>query len=355
MDTRQDHADLPVAEAIRRHGVGRAIGMKHVASVLYTYRCTLRCLHCCFYSSPTRPGVHVGLADGLEYLRQLHTLDRVVHIAGGEAMMYWDDLRELCAHAAREGVAPHFLETNTSWCVDGSAGRDRLLLLRDLGVAGLLLSADAFHQRDCPVDRYLRCLDLAVEVFGEANVMGARLSPEDAEALARTADDAEAVRATALASGVCLTGRAGAVLAPWFPDRPVEDLARDGMWHGPSDGMDCRKEFEPEEMWEIHIDPYGNAQTCCGVVVGSVRVTPLPELWQRGFLGNPLVEALHSAGPVGLLPFAVGRGYEPRTGYPQKCGMCWELRRFLRPHFPETFGPAEVYEDPPDEPATLRL
>ena len=46
----------------------------------------------------------------------------------------------------------------------------------------------------------------------------------------------------------------------------------------------------------------------------------------------------------GALKIVVQRGFKPRDGYPQKCNFCWEVRKFLRPYFPETFGPAEVYE-----------
>ena len=42
---------------------------------------------------------------------------------------------------------------------------------------------------------------------------------------------------------------------------------------------------------------------------------------------------------------AISHGYQARQGYPQKCKLCWEVRKFLRPYFPDTFGPAEIYEN----------
>jgi len=345
MQTRLRHVDVPVGDAIRQHGVAAAIGMKHVASVLYTYRCTLACKHCCFYSGPHRPAIHVGLEDGLEYLRQLHATDRVIHIAGGEALMYYDDVLALCRAAGAEGVCPHFIETNTTWCISDDTARSRLSELRDAGVLGLLLSADPYHQAACPPDRYLRCLEAACEVFGDRNVAGARLTMAELEDLVVVSRDQVRLREYATGNPPCLTARAGDELAPWFPDRPVDELASDWMWHGPSEGMTCREQFEPEEMWEIHIDPHGNIQTCCGVIIGSVKRMPLGEYMRTGFAAHSaLVAAVHRDGPLGLLPYAVERGYEPKERYPQKCGMCWEIRRFLRPFFPEAFGPAEVYE-----------
>ena len=110
-------------------------------------------------------------------------------------------------------------------------------------------------------------------------------------------------------------------------------------------GKNCQQEFDSSEMWEIHIDPYGNIQTCCGIVIGNVHKKPLLQWVQQGFhTESDLVRMVYERGPYAYLELAVRYGYEPRDGYPQKCNLCWEVRKFLRPHFPDTFGPAEIYE-----------
>ena len=43
---------------------------------------------------------------------------------------------------------------------------------------------------------------------------------------------------------------------------------------------------------------------------------------------------------------AVEKGFRPRSGYAQKCHLCWEVRKFLRPLLPDALGPAEIYEPP---------
>ena len=99
------------------------------------------------------------------------------------------------------------------------------------------------------------------------------------------------------------------------------------------------------KTWEIHIDPYGNIQTCCGVIIGDAHEKPLIEWMERGFhTANELVKMAYQRGPYAYLDLAKEYGYQPRDGYPQKCNLCWEVRKFLRPYFPETFGPAEVYD-----------
>jgi hypothetical protein len=337
----------PVARVIAEEGVAAAIGKKHVASLLFTYRCTLACRHCLFNCSPRKPAVCTSKKDAVTFLRQLHATDRVVHIAGGEAMMFYPELLEICRRAQRAGVAPHFIQTNASFAVRDEVTRTRLLELRDTGVQGLLISADPYHQEFCPPERYARCFRIAIEVFGRRNVAARDATEQELEECRAVGRDPERRRDYARAHPPLLVGRGGDELYPFFPERPVEQLT-DAMWHGGEGRKDCRQEFDPETMWEIHIDPYGSIQTCCGIVLGDAKTTPLPKLMASGFLGrSQVVDAVYQEGPSGLLAMARPLGYQSRPGYPQKCGMCWDVRKFLRPYFPETLGPAEIYEADP--------
>jgi len=339
----------PVEQVIEEHGVAAAIGLKHVASLLFTYRCTLSCKHCCFYCSPRRPPVRTTLSDAVEWLGQLHQTDRVIHIAGGEAMMYWDELLAICREAGRRNVAPHFIETNATFATSDALTRDRLVRLRDAGVRGLLISADPYHQRLCPPERRHRCRRIAVEVFGETNVAAAALDLGDlAELRAVGRDDARLGDWTRRHPPL-LSGRAGDELTCYFETRSPEDLL-DPMWHGGAGVRHCRQELDPETMWEIHVDPHGNLQTCCLIVVGDIRRRSLPEAMRSGFREwSPIVDTAYETGPLGLLRLAEERGYVRSDGYAQKCGLCWEVRKFLRPHFPEALGPPEVYEPDPSD------
>ena len=333
----------PVAEVIAKQGVAAAIGIKHVASLLYTYRCTLACKHCLFNCSPARPSLHTTPDDALDYLRQLHATDRVVHIAGGEAMMFYDDLLGICRAAGQEGIAPHFVETNATFATSDDLARDRLGRLREAGVLGLLISSDPYHLGLHSPANYERCFRIAVEVFGRANVAADELCVEALEHRSCIGRDPAKLADYTLEHPPMLVGRAGEQFSSLFPDRPVEELI-DSMWHGGQGSRDCRQEFDPDTMWEIHIDPYGNIQTCCGIILGNARLTPLPELMAGGFGGRSrIIDAVRSGGPAALLEIARGLGYEPRHGYPQKCGLCWEVRKFLRPHFPDVLGPDEIY------------
>lgn len=335
---------LPVDDVVAQVGVSRAIGIKHVASLLFTYRCTIACQHCLFNCSPHQPDVCVSFEDGVEFMRQLRATDRVIHIAGGEAMMYYPEMLKICQAAHKEGVAPHFFETNASWCANDEMTRQRYLEFQESGLLGVLISADPYHQVFVSPGRRERAYRLAVEVFGRENVAASDLSVDALAKLRQIGNDPEALSEHTRHHAPRLVGRAGEDLAKHFGGRPIAELADDPLWHGAPPTMNCHTEFDADQMWEIHIDPYGNIQTCCGIIIGDAHEKPLTQWMEEGFhTHNPLVRMVHERGPYALLELAVEYGYRPREEYPQKCGFCWEVRKFLHPYFPKTFGPAEIY------------
>ena len=332
-----------VDAVVERDGVAAAITRKSVASLLLTYRCTLACPHCLFSCTPRHPRRFHDVERGIRYLRMLRATDRCVHIAGGEAMLEYETVLAICRGASRYGAAPHFIETNATWCTNTAKVHARLTELRDAGVRGLYISADPFHLAFYPVDRYLRCYEAAAELFGQRNVAAEPLTKEQLLGMQRVGRDPARLTEYVRGSPPRMVGRAGEVLAQYLPARPIADLVRDHMWHDAPPGMSCAWEFSPQTMWEIHLDPYGNVQTCCGVILGNVEHTPFGELMAAGFAtDNPIITALREQGPVGLLHLAEGLGYR-REQYVQKCHLCWRVRKFLRPHYPDTLGPDEIY------------
>ena len=108
-------------------------------------------------------------------------------------------------------------------------------------------------------------------------------------------------------------------------------------------GGDCFIFYD--HLWEFHLDPYGNLQTNCGVVLGNAKRTPLAEIVDPNRISaNPIVRILADRGPLGLLEHAAEKGLEPRDGCGQKCEVCFHARSFLRPHYPEILCPDEVYD-----------
>ena len=316
-----------------------------VAAVLYTYRCTIACRHCCFGCAGERPSVRMGTDQAVARLRALHELGRAIHVAGGECMMYWDDLKAVLAAAPSEGAAPHFIETNCSFATDDDIVHERLEYLRARGVAGILLSADPYHQAFVPPERFLRVRRLAREAFGPANVWCPNDSDEQIRAFADIARDEHRLREHVRARPPVLVGTAWEDLRQYLDDYPLAEMPLDAGWRVRYRTPGCRPDFARETIWEIHIDPYDNLQTNCGVILGSAAETTPAELMARGpEAANEIVRLLAGGGPFALAEMARTRhGFRIPPRAHSKCALCYQARKFLRPHYPHILGPAEVY------------
>jgi hypothetical protein len=336
---------LPVDEVIEKVGIAQAIGIKKVASLLFTYRCTIACQHCLFNCNPHQPDICVSLEDGIDFLRQLRATDRVIHIAGGEAMMYYRRMMKICKSANEQGFAPHFIETNASWCINDEVAQKRYIEMKQAGIKGVLISADAYHQAFVTPKRRYRAFDWAVRIFGRENVAASDISLAALAELRKITRSEDLLKEYVRTHTPRLVGSAGEKLAKFCTPRPIDELTKDTLWRSASEDKGCDPEFDSDRMWEIHIDPYGNIQTCCGIIIGNAHEKPLVEWMKRGFhTDNELVRMAYEQGPYGYLELAKKHGYKPKDGYPQKCNLCWEVRKFLRPYYPETFGPAEIYD-----------
>lgn len=325
-------------EMIGRVGVRATVDPQHfnVAGIIFTYQCSIACRHCLFACRPDRPHVVMPREDCLDYLRFFYRLPRVIHIAGGDCFIFYDEMLDVCREAQRQGAPPHFIETNSAWCTADDIVERRFSDLRDAGVMGMYFSADPYHQEFVPAARVQRGFRIATEVFGEPNVLGAMGTIPDAGRLEGIAQDDDALREK-VRSGPpgYMVGNAYKYLAKYLDKKPLETF----------EAVRCAERFDPDHVWEYHFDPYGNLQTNCGVVLGNAKRTPLDTIADPDRVSaNPIVKILSESGPLGLLQHAVDKGLEPRDGYGQKCEMCFHARSFLRPHYPQILCPDEVYD-----------
>jgi hypothetical protein len=341
MDTRRTEVDLDVEQL----GVNAAAAKRGQAALVLSYRCTIACRHCLFASCSARPDVVMTVDQALRALALAHDLGRVVHIAGGEIMMYWPRLKEVLVAAARDGLAPHFLQTNCSFASSDEIVRERLGFAREHGVRGLYFSADPLHQEHVSPQNVLRVRRIAYELFGPPSVFGPTLPDEAILDLPNIARDDARLGAEVRKMHLMLIGSAYHELGRHFDDRPLEELD-DEPWSrgGACRVRDCARQFDQRTLWEVHIDPYDNIQTNCGVILGSARLTTAREVLDRSRPHpNEMVQSLISGGPFGLAEFARRHGYRLPAKAKSKCALCYEVRSFLRPWYPDTFGPAEVY------------
>ena len=317
-----------------------------VAAVLFTYRCSIRCRHCLFGSAPDRPNVVMTARQCADALKLLHETGRVVHIAGGEPMLYWEILADAVRVAHQEGNAPHFIETNCSFATDDATVRERFGFLKAHGVKGLLASADPFHQEHVPAERFFRVRRITKEVFGEKNFWGPGNSEAEIRDFEAIVHDEARLREHVRKHPPTMVGTAYRRLASYLERCDPRDggLPIPG-WQGPRQEPACRSQIEGETIWEIHIDPYGNIQTNCGIILGRLPETTPARLLAGGAAGaNRFVETVCERGAVGLAELATREhGFVWPETVSQTCELCYVTRRFLRKFHPEVFGPEEVY------------
>ncbi len=334
---------------ISERGLASASAQCRVAAILLTYRCSIRCQHCLFGSAPDRPDVVMTAQHCASGLRLLHETGRVVHIAGGEPMLYWEILIDAIRLANEEGCAPHFIETNCSFAGDDQSVRERLTILAEHGVKGLFASADPFHQEFVAAENFLRVRRIAKQVFGEKNFWGPEQSDADIRSFEGITQDQERLRQYVRSSPPSMVGTAHRQLATYLDHYALNDsrLPRWG-WQGPAGSDHCLAQFQADTLWELHIDPYGNIQTNCGMILGHVaETTPNAVLMQGPEHANKFVGILCKHGPKGLAEWARREhGFVLPQSVTQNCELCYLTRSFLHQSYPEVFGPREVYGKP---------
>lgn len=333
-----------IDEVVRRLGITKAGGERKVAAILFTYRCTIACRHCLFGCGAQRPDVAMDAERCVRYLAQLLELGRVIHIAGGEAMLYWRLLKEVIIFAQARSVSPHFIESNCSFAADDALVRERFTFLKDHGVMGVLLSADPYHQEFVPPDYFIRARRIGAEVFGAENVWTTGDTDEKVREFPAILRDGKRLAEHVRAHPPTFTGTAAHKLAPLVEPKPLDEVAFETGPDGAKKPVTCAKELSADGIWEVHIDPYDNIQTNCGLIFGKADRTRIAEVMKDLPRVNFIVELLAERGPLALAEFARDKhGFTIPPHVRQKCELCYWTRRCLHKHYPESVGPGEIY------------
>jgi hypothetical protein len=270
------------------------------------------------------------------------SLNHGLHFTGGEPFLNFELLTRAVEMAEALGIPSTFVETNCFWCKTDQATREKLALLKEKGLKGIMISVNPFYAEYVPFDRTKRCIRISHEVFG-SNVMvyqleyyyrfsqlgiHNRISLEDYYALAGGESLAERVE-------MFLMGRAARQLRSYFSTFPAQAFA----------GQPCTPSFL--RSWHNHFDNYGNFMPgyCGGLSLGHWR--DLDALVNEGIDldEHPVLGYLIAEDVVGLLDFARDYGYqETPEGYLSKCDLCLDLRAHLvsREDFAE-LRPKEFY------------
>ena len=324
--------------------------------LLLSYKCSAACRHCMYACSPkwkadwiTEKDLEEGLAELATTIQpspwgaRTMSLNHGLHFTGGEPFLNFELLLRAVEIADELSIPSTFVETNCSWCSDDETTREKLELLKNAGLGGILISVNPFYAEYVPFERTERCIRISEKVFGRNAMVyqleyyrqfkqlgiQEKISLEDYLSLTGNGRLSERVE-------LFLMGRAARQLRTFYPKHPASRFF----------GEPCRPPFL--RNWHNHFDNYGNLVPgyCGGISLGHWQ--DLDRLVEEGIdlEEHPVLSFLIAEDIQGLLGFARDFGYqESREGYLSKCDLCLDLRDHLvsEEGFAE-LNPKEFYE-----------
>jgi len=301
-------------------------------TLILTYRCTNQCRHCCYGAAPNRNTL-MKIEEVRNYLKELSKiqLPEWVCIFGGETLLYPELLFNVISEVKKFEVPRVSVITNGFWGKDEQLARKYVKNLKNAGLNLLILSVDAFHQEFIPLEIVKTVLRVAEDVkmenievdakvldnFEEQNVYNERT-----KALLKEIQEEFNVKIDV--KSVHLYGRAAYDLARHLPSKGIpEDKCSSLHYYGTL-----------KEPTGIEIEPNGWVWICTGIAIGNAKTDALSRILQEyDYSKNPIIKIVVDEGPAELLKIAVEKGYEPLKGYADKCHLCFETRKFLRPYY----------------------
>jgi hypothetical protein len=287
---------------------------------LLTYQCTFECDHCFVFGSPFAQGTFtIGhLRNSLDEAQKIGTI-KWIYFEGGEPFLFYPLMLEGIRLARIAGFQVGIV-TNAYFATTMEDATLWLKPLKELGIADLSISDDAFHSntQTTPASRALsaaRKLGFPADsICIEAPTIVSNTKHEKGEPI--------------VGGGVRFRGRAVEKLAQGLPTRPWKEL------------NECPHE-DFIGLGRVHLDPYGNVLLCQGLCMGNAWQTPLSLLLKNyDATQHPITSALLNGGPANL-----ARKYHvPHDdGYIDACHLCYHARKSLMDRFPEYLTPKQVY------------
>jgi MoaA/NifB/PqqE/SkfB family radical SAM enzyme len=311
---------------------------------LITFRCPSGCKHCSYKAGFHRTGfMHVShVSTWLRTIKERHPLECVT-IHGGEPFLYLDIVKHILTEAKLLAIPRVWIITNGYWAKDGRTTERKLQELRKAGLSCITVSIDAFHQEYIPVEQVKRAIEYSLVLgFDTVAVDSYFLGSEkdDNQYNIQTEQILQELQAFTDVHfsryPLRLEGRGAETLASCVKTRQEipSGTCRFPFWLG--------GDFHNPET--IEIDFEGNVTLCPGLSIGNARNESLMDILERyDARTHPLISILNQKGPVGLYDLAMNKGYDGIHAFVDKCHLCYEMRKFLRPYYARFLAPSVCY------------
>ena len=139
--------------------------------LMLSYKCPAECRHCMYACSPKWPGDWISVEQLEIYLPQLArviapspygrrhmSLDHGLHFSGGEPFLNFSLLLKALEIAETLQIPSTFVETNCYWCKSDGLTRERLQVLKQSGLIGIMISVNPYYAEYVPFERTERCI-----------------------------------------------------------------------------------------------------------------------------------------------------------------------------------------------------
>jgi len=95
----------------------------------------------------------------------------------------------------------------------------------------------------------------------------------------------------------------------------------------------------------IEIDSEGNVTLCPGLCIGNATEAKLTDIvTEYDYRNHPIISRIEESGPASLIELARHHGLAQIEKYLNECHVCYEMRRFLQPFYPEFLAPLGCYQ-----------
>lgn len=294
--------------------------------IITNYKCSSKCKHCSYSSSPKWPDDYMtpSMADEIFSILKSLGCDSV-HIGGGEPLLKPDKLLGVLEAAQRNDIGIEYIETNASWYKDEASAKAVLKEIKGHGVNTLLISIDPYHNEYIPfwkVKALVRtCSETNMNVFpwlmdfwNDIDAMNDHI-PHSLDEYAQLFGQDYPVKLLNR-YGLNLKGRALKTYLPMMKKQPYKQILEESR--------PCKL---LSGVYHFHVDLYGNfiPQSCPGFTI------PLKELVNGA---DPdkyrIFNSLESSGIRGLVELAKEKfEYIPKDEYAGKCDLCYDIRNHL--------------------------
>lgn len=307
------------------------------AGLFLSYKCSGRCKHCMYACGPTWKADWISEADVSHYLSQLS--DRIkasplgpdhidlnwgLHFTGGEPFLNFDLLLKAIRIANDLGIPSTFAETSCSWCRNDDGTEDRLRLLRQAGLNGIMVSVNPFVLEHVPFERTERAFRIGKKVFGDNAIIYQQFFYWQFRQLGINGslcfeDYVEKAGLESLRYAELIPmGRLPYTLGHVFKRKKAPSFF----------GQSCADRLT--SPYHIHIDNYGHyiGGFCAGISLGDAHdVDSILE--GIDLADRPVLRAL-AEGMEQLYKLGEEFGYEDSPeGYVSACHLCMDIRKHL--------------------------